>query len=205
MVSALALLQRWSHSLSPGTANPNVHAVTAWKISSLQHTLVASRCESHCSKPMPYNLIWGLPVPKGKGERRSGRGGPKPLQHSPLGNVISRSDAARSFYRQRAVREEILRSLREQLPGSGGKLPSGGWLVYVLGEGKLRMHICVSKNAVILHSVSKRLSPAKSEAGKKKSKLAPGNIFPLRCLTLALWLHFRPESAQWVQSRTSRG
>lgn len=135
--------------------------------------------------PCHITLYEGCLSQRGR-ERDEGGGEPKPLQHSPLGNVISRSDAARSFPRQRAVREEILRSLREQLPGSGGKLPSGGWLVYVLGEGKLRMHICVSKNAVILHSVSKRLSPAKSEAGKKKSKLAPGNIFPLRCLTLAL-------------------
>lgn len=63
--------------------------------------------------------------------------------------------------------QEILRSLGEQLPGSRGKPPSGGWLAYVLGEGKLRTHICVSRNVVILHSVSKRLSPAKSEAGEK--------------------------------------
>ena len=100
--------------------------------------------------------------------------------------MISRSDAVRSFHRQRAVRKETLRSLREQLPGSRGKLPSGGWLAYVLGEGKLRTHICVSKNAVILHSVSKRLSPANSEAGEKTINWHQALFFPLRCLTLAL-------------------
>lgn len=107
------------------------------------------------------------------GERKKGRKKPqnnnnKILQCSPPGNMIGRSDAGQSFHRQRAVREEILRSLLEQLPGSREKLPSGGWLVYVLGEGKLRTHICVSKNAVILHSVSKRLSPASSEAAGEK-------------------------------------
>lgn len=101
-------------------------------------------------------------------EEKGGKNNSKPLQHSPLGKVISRSDAARSFRRQRAVRKEILGSLREQLPGSRGKLPSGGWLAYAPREGKLGTHICVSKNAVILHSVSKRLSPANSEAGEKK-------------------------------------
>lgn len=73
--------------------------------------------------------------------------------------------------------EEILRSLGEQLPGSRGKLPSGGWLAYVLGEGKLRTHICVSRNVVILHSVSKNLSPASSEAGEKNPLISASHFF----------------------------
>lgn len=73
--------------------------------------------------------------------------------------------------------EEILRSLGEQLPGSRGKLPSGGWLAYVLGEGKLRTHICVSRNVVILHSVSKSLSPASSEAGEKNPLISASHFF----------------------------
>ena len=92
----------------------------------------------------------------------------------------------RSFHRWGAAREEILRSLQEQLPGSRGKLPSGGWLAYVLGEGKLRTHICVSKNAVILHSVSKRLSPANSEAGKKNTLIGTRHVF------FSLMLHLGP-------------
>lgn len=165
MVSASALLQRWRHLLSPGTVAPNVHAVTAWKTASLQHVSVASCCEPQHSKPMPAYMRAARPKVEGRGEK--GQGIPQNPPHSSPGNVISRSDAARSFYRQRTVHEEILRPLRQQLPSSRGKLPSGGWLAYVLGEGKLRTHICVSKNAVILHSVSNRLSPANSEAGKK--------------------------------------
>lgn len=103
--------------------------------------------------------------------------------------MIGRSDAGQSVHRQRAIWEEILRSLREQLPGSREELPSGGWLVYVLGEGKLRTHICVSRNAAILLSVSKRLSPASSEAAGEKKALIGSTyffFFPPRCPTLAL-------------------
>lgn len=102
------------------------------------------------------------------GEREERRGEKKPkCPPALLSRECDQQVRCCAILLQRAVREEILRSLREQLPGSRGKLPSGGWLAYVLGEGKLRMHICVSKNAVILHSVSKRLSPANSEARKK--------------------------------------
>ena len=70
MVSAPALLRRWRHSFSPGTANLNVHAVTAWKISSLQHVLVASCCESQCSKPIPAYMRAACPKVEGREEKR---------------------------------------------------------------------------------------------------------------------------------------
>lgn len=73
MVSAPALLQRGRHLLSPGTSNPNVHAVAAWKMSSLQHILVASCGESQCSKPMPASLRAAYPKVEAREEKEGGK------------------------------------------------------------------------------------------------------------------------------------
>lgn len=69
MVSASALLQRWRHLLFPGTATPNVHPVTDWKIASLQHVSVASCCEPQHAKPMPAYMRAACPKRKGEGRR----------------------------------------------------------------------------------------------------------------------------------------
>lgn len=156
MVSAPSLLQRWRPSLSP--ADPNVHTVTAWKTSSPRHISMVSCCKPQRAKSVLDCMKVGCP----KTEGTEVCGGNQTTSSTSL-----QVGCLRSLHGQRVIREESLGSQREHLPGSRGKLPSGGWLAYVLGEGKLGARICVSRNAVILHSVSKRLGPAKSEAGKK--------------------------------------
>lgn len=123
----------------------------------------------------------------------------------PAANRIGRWDAVRSLCRQRAVSEESLRSEQEHLPVSRGRLPSGGRLAYVLGEGKLRACICVSKNVVILHSVSKRLGPANSEAGKK-AVVGTRHIFSTKMACLSLLSAFQPRirPMEWLLATRSR-
>lgn len=123
----------------------------------------------------------------------------------PAANRVGRWDAVRSLCRQREVREESLRSEQEHLPVSRGKLPSGGRLAYVLGEGKLRACICVSKNAVILHSVSKWLGPAKSQAGKK-AVAGTRHIFSTKMACLSLLTVFQPRvrPTEWLFAMRSR-
>lgn len=114
----------------------------------------------------------------------------------PAANRDGRWDAVRSLCRQRAVREESLRSEQEHLPVSRGRLPSGGRLAYVLGEGKLRACICVSENAIILHSVSKWLGPANFQAAKK-AVVGTRHIFSTKMACLSLLSAFQPRIRPW--------
>lgn len=161
-----------------------MHTVTAWKTSSSRHVSVASCCKPQCAKSVLACMRAGSP--KTGGTEVWGR-------NQTTSSTSLQVGCLRSLHGQRAIREESLGSQREHLPGSRGKLPSGGWLAYVLGEGKLRARICVSKNAVILHSVSKRLGPAKSEAGKK-AVAGTRHIFSTKMAHLSPLSVFQPRT-----------